>query len=138
MEAEIAVRTKSGASRRSSNRTASDEEVGGGSQPAPCVPADPKKQANEAIRESLMTLLAYPRQAGTYVEPQLLGLARLELYRADEKVFYFYFVPDSGERLEQAICRLAVDKSRVEVAKEKQGVSCSQSLVLAHVSKAAF
>src|SRR5688572_814689 len=44
---------------------------------APCVPADPKKQANEAIRESLMTLLAYPRQAGTYIEPQLLGIARL-------------------------------------------------------------
>src|SRR5262245_11515997 len=30
---------------------------------APCVPADPKKQANEAIRESLITLLAHPKQA---------------------------------------------------------------------------
>ncbi|HKQ91465.1 MAG TPA: hypothetical protein VJZ77_12305 [Blastocatellia bacterium] len=90
---------------------------------APCVPADPKKQANEAIRESLMTLLAYPRQAGTYVEPQLLGIARLELYQADDKDVYFYLSPSdsSGERLEQAICRLAVDKSRVEIAKEKQG-----------------
>jgi hypothetical protein len=90
---------------------------------APCVPADPKKQANEAIRESLMTLLAYPRQAGTYVEPQLLGIARLELYRVDEKKVYFYLSPSdsSDEKLAQAICRLAVNKSRVEVAKEKQG-----------------
>src|SRR5262245_36701012 len=56
---------------------------------APCVPADPKKQANEATRESLMTLLAYPRQAGTYIEPQLLGRARLELYQADNKDVYF-------------------------------------------------
>ncbi|HEX2488986.1 MAG TPA: hypothetical protein VHR27_06270 [Blastocatellia bacterium] len=90
---------------------------------APCVPADPKKQANEAIRESLMTLLAYPRQAGTYVEPQLLGRARLELYQADDKDVYFYLSPSDsgGERLEQAICRLAVDKSRVEIAKEEQG-----------------
>src|SRR5499426_2531663 len=90
---------------------------------APCVPADPKKQANEATRESLMTLLAYPRQAGTYIEPQLLGRARLELYQANDKDVYFYLSPSDsgGERLEQAICRLAVDKSRVEIAKEKQG-----------------
>jgi hypothetical protein len=89
----------------------------------PCVPADPKKQANEAIRESLMTLLAYPRQAGTYIEPQLLGIARLELYRVDDKEVYFYLSPSdsSDEKLAQAICRLAVNKSRVEVAKEKQG-----------------
>ena len=52
---------------------------------APCVPADPKKQANEAIRESLMSLLAYPKQAGAYIEPQLLGGARLELYQVDDK-----------------------------------------------------
>jgi hypothetical protein len=90
---------------------------------APCVPADPKKQANEAIRESLMTLLAYPRQAGTYVEPQLLGLARLELYRVEEKEVYFYLSPSdsSAEKLAQAVCRLAVNKSRVEIGKEKQG-----------------
>src|SRR5215475_5230794 len=90
---------------------------------APCVPADPKKQANEATRESLMTLLAYPRQAGTYIEPQLLGMARLELYQADDKDVYFYLSPSDsgGERLAQAICRLAVNNSRVEVAKEKQG-----------------
>ena len=63
---------------------------------APCVPADPKKQANEAIRESLMTLLAYPRQAGTYIEPQLLGIARLELYRVDDKEVYFYLSPSDS------------------------------------------
>jgi hypothetical protein len=90
---------------------------------APCVPADPKKQANEAVRESLMTLLAYPRQAGTYVEPQLLGLARLELYRVEEKEVYFYLSPSdsSAEKLAQAVCRLAVNQSRVEIGKEKQG-----------------
>ncbi len=90
---------------------------------AQCVPADPKKQANEATRESLVTLLAYPRQAGTYIEPQLLGRARLELYQANDKDVYFYLSPSDsgGERLAQAICRLAVDKSRVEIAKEKQG-----------------
>jgi hypothetical protein len=90
---------------------------------APCVPADPKKQANEAIRVSLMTLLAYPKQAGPYIEPQLLGKARLELYRFEDKELYFYLPPSdsSGEKLAQAICRLAVDKSRVEVAKEVQG-----------------
>src|SRR5262247_375141 len=90
---------------------------------APCVPADPKKQANEAIRASVMTLLAYPKQSGTYIEPQLLGRARLELYQVNDKDVYFY-LPQSdsgGERLEQAICRLAVDKSLVEIAKEKQG-----------------
>src|SRR5262245_8064933 len=90
---------------------------------APCVPADPKKQANEAIRESMMTLLAYPQQAGDYIEPQLLGKARLELYQVDDKQIYFYLSPsDSGvERLAQAICRVGVNKSRVETAKEKQG-----------------
>jgi hypothetical protein len=90
---------------------------------APCVPADPKKQANEAIRASVMTLLAYPNQAGTYIEPQLLGRARLELYQVNDKDVYFYLSPSNGggERLEQAICRLAVNKSLVEIAKEKQG-----------------
>src|SRR5215813_1499394 len=90
---------------------------------APCVPADPKKQANEAIRASIMTLLAYPKQSGTYIEPQLLGRARLELYQVNDKDVYFY-LPQSdsgGERLEQAICRLAVNKSQVEIAEEKQG-----------------
>jgi hypothetical protein len=108
---------------------------------APCVPADPKKQANEATRESLMTLLAYPRQAGTYIEPQLLGRARLELYQANDKDVYFYLSPSDsgGERLAQAICRLAVDKSRVEIAKEKQGsfVFANRSFLRAP-QKAAF
>src|SRR5215475_16215088 len=90
---------------------------------APCVPADPKRQANEAIRESIMTLLAYPKQAGTYIEPQLLGRARLELYQVDDKDVYFYLSPSDsgGERLEQAICRVAVNKSRVEMGREKEG-----------------
>jgi hypothetical protein len=90
---------------------------------APCVPADPKKQADEAIRENLMALLAHPNQAGTYIEPQLLGRARLELYQIDDKDAYFYLPPSDsgGERLAQAVCRLAVDKSRVEIAKEKEG-----------------
>src|SRR5262245_9999069 len=108
---------------------------------APCVPADPKKQANEAIRASVMTLLAYPKQSGTYIEPQLLGRARLELYQVNDKDVYFY-LPQSdsgGERLEQAICRLAVDKSLVEIAKEKQGsfVFANRSF-LRTVQKAAF
>ena len=108
---------------------------------APCVPADPKKQANEAIRESLMTLLAYPRQAGTYVEPQLLGIARLELYRVKEKEVYFYLSPSdsNGEKLAQAICRLAVDKSRVEIGKEKQGSFVFDNYSFSRTSqKAAF
>jgi hypothetical protein len=90
---------------------------------APCVPADPKKQANEAIRESMMSLLAHPKQAGAYIEPQLLGGARLELYQIDDKEVYFYLPPSDsgGERLAQAICRVAVNTSRVEVAKEEQG-----------------
>lgn len=70
-----------------------------------------------------MTLLAYPKQAGDYIEPQLLGRARLELYQFDDKDVYLYLPPSdsSGERLAQAICRLAVNKSRVEIAKEEQG-----------------
>lgn len=90
---------------------------------APCGPADPKKQANEVTRESLMTLLAYTQQAGTYLEPQLLGRARLELFQADDRDVYFYLAPadSDGEKLAQAICRIAVNKSRVEVAKENEG-----------------
>ncbi len=90
---------------------------------APCVPADPKKQANQTIRESLMSLLAYPQQAGPYLEPILLGRARLELYQVDDKDVYFYLslADSTGDRLAQAICRVAVDKSRVEVGKEKEG-----------------
>jgi len=90
---------------------------------APCVPADPKKQANEATRESLMSLLAYPQQAGPYIEPILLGRARLELYQVDDKDVYFYLsqADSGGERLEQAICRVAVNKSRVEMGREKEG-----------------
>lgn len=90
---------------------------------ARCAPADPKKQANLAIRESLMSLLAYPQQSGAYIEPQLLGRARLELYQVDDKDVYFYLSPSdsSGEKLAQAICRVAVDKSRVEMGREKEG-----------------
>jgi len=90
---------------------------------APCVPADPKKQANQAIRESLMSLLAYPQQAGPYIEPILMGRARLELYQVDDKDVYFYLsqADSSGDRLEQAICRVAVNKSRVEMGREKEG-----------------
>ncbi len=88
-----------------------------------CTPADPKRQAPGAIRESLMTLLAYPQQAGPYLEPQLLGKARLELYQVDDREVYFYLPPaeSSGEGVAQAICRLAVNKARVEVGKEKEG-----------------
>jgi hypothetical protein len=90
---------------------------------APCVPADPKKQANQAIRESLMSLLAYPQQAGAYIEPILLGRARLELYQVDDKDVYFYLsqADSGGDRLAQAICRVGVDKSRVEMGREKEG-----------------
>jgi len=114
--------TRPGASLVEQRRQAMKKLVEAVSQ-APCVPADPKKQANEATRESLMALLAYPQQAGSYIEPQLLGKARLELYQVDDKDVYFYLSPSDsgGEKLAQAICRLAVNKSRVEVAKEKEG-----------------
>ncbi|MGH9853404.1 MAG: hypothetical protein ACREBD_26485, partial [Blastocatellia bacterium] len=92
---------------------------------APCLPADPKKQANGAIRESLMTLLAYPNQSGAWLEAQLLGKARLEILKVEgsDKQAYFYLPPadSDGENLAHAICRLAVNKSRVEVGKEKDG-----------------
>jgi hypothetical protein len=99
------------------------EKLADEAREAACVPADPKKQANEATRESLMTLLAYPQQAGPYVEPQLLGRARLEMYNVNGKNIYFSLAPPegSGEKLAQAICRLAINKSRVEVPKEKEG-----------------
>ncbi len=90
-----------------------------------CVPADPKKQANGAIRESLATLLAYPRQSGVYFEQQLLGRAKLEVLKVegDDRQVYFYLseADSKGERLENAICRVAVSKSLVEVGKEEDG-----------------
>ncbi len=92
---------------------------------AACVPADPKKQANGAIRESLLTLLAYPKQSGVWLEPQLLGKARLEIFKVEgsDKQVYFYLPPtdSSGEKLAQAVCRIAVDDSRVEIGNEKDG-----------------
>ncbi len=90
-----------------------------------CVPADPKKQANSVTRESLMTLLAYPRQSGAYLEPQLLGKARLEVFELEgEKKQVFFSLPASdseGDKLDTALCRLAVNKAKVEVAKESDG-----------------
>src|SRR5205085_11667505 len=50
---------------------------------APCVPADPNKLADNFARESVMTLLAYPRQSGAYFEPQILGKARLEIFKVE-------------------------------------------------------
>ncbi len=92
---------------------------------APCLPADPKKQANGAIRESLITLLAYPNQSGAWLEAQLLGKARLEILKVEgsDKQAYFYLSPadSGGENLAQAICRVAVNKALVEVGKEKDG-----------------
>jgi hypothetical protein len=89
---------------------------------APCVPADQQKQADNFARESVMTLLAYPRQSGAYFEPQILGKARLEIFKVegeDKQVFLSLPPADSsGEPLAQAICRVAVNKSLVEVSKD--------------------
>jgi len=89
---------------------------------APCVPADPNRQADNFARESVMTLLAYPRQSGTYFEPQVLGKARLEVFKVegDDKQVFLSLPPSdsSGEALAQAICRVAVNKSQVEVSKD--------------------
>lgn len=90
-----------------------------------CIPADPKRQANGAVRESLATLLAFPRQSGAYFESQLLGRARLEVIKVegDDRQAYLYLseADSKGERLENAICRVAVSKSQVEVGKEEDG-----------------
>jgi len=90
-----------------------------------CISADPKKQANTPTRESLATLLAYPRQSGAYFEAQILGRAGLEVIKVegdDKQVYLSLSEADSkGERLENAICRVAVSKSQVEVGKETDG-----------------
>lgn len=90
-----------------------------------CVPADPKKQANGAVRESLATLLAFPRQSGAYFESQILGRATLEVIKLegkDQQVYLYLAEADSkGERLENAICRVTVIRSEIEVGKEKDG-----------------
>lgn len=90
-----------------------------------CVPANPKNQANEAVRESLVTLLAFPRQSGPYFESQILGRAGLEVVKVegdDRQVYLYLSKADSeGERLENTLCRVAVNKSKVEIGKEKEG-----------------
>jgi hypothetical protein len=101
------------------------KEAANAERNALCVPADPKKQANSVTRESLMTLLAYPRQSGVYLEPQLLGKAKLEVFELEgENKAAFFYLPASdseGEKLSNAICRLAVNKAKVEIAKENDG-----------------
>jgi hypothetical protein len=101
------------------------KEAANAERNALCVPADPKKQANSVTRESLMTLLAYPRQSGVYLEPQLLGKAKLEVFELEgENKAAFFYLPaadSEGEKLATAICRLAVNKARVEIAKENDG-----------------
>ncbi len=91
---------------------------------AQCVSADAAKQLDDATRESVMTLLAYPNQSGAYFEPQVLGNARLEIFKvegADKQIFLSLPESESGkEQLEQAICRVAVNKSQVEVSKDKE------------------
>ncbi|MFN0108976.1 MAG: hypothetical protein ACKVZH_08980, partial [Blastocatellia bacterium] len=90
-----------------------------------CIPADPKKQANTPTRESLATLLAYPRQSGAYFGLQILGRAKLEVIKVDgndQQVYLSLSKADSeGERLENAICRVAINKAKIEVGKEKDG-----------------
>lgn len=90
-----------------------------------CAPADPKKQANTPTRESLATLLAFPRQSGAFFESQVLGRATLEVIKADgsnQQVYLSLAKADSeGERLENAICRVAINRAKVEVGKEKDG-----------------
>jgi hypothetical protein len=89
---------------------------------APCVPADPAKQVDGFARESVMTLLAYPKQSGAYFEPQVLGKARLEVFKVegDDKQVFLSLPPSdsSGDQLAQAICRVALNKSQVEVSKD--------------------
>jgi len=89
---------------------------------APCVPADAAKQADNFTRESLMTLLAYPRLSGAYFEPQILGSAKLEIFKVegDDKQVFLSLPPSdsSGDALAQAICRVAINKAQVEVSKD--------------------
>lgn len=91
---------------------------------AECLPADAGKQVDDATRESLMTLLAYPNQSGAYLEPQILGKARLEIFKVegtDKQVFLSLPESEIGkEQVDQAICRVAVNKSQVEVSKDKE------------------
>ena len=90
-----------------------------------CAPADPKNQANTPTRESLATLLAYPRQSGAHLESQVLGRAKLEIIKIEgdyRQVYLYLDESDSkGDRLENALCRVVVNKSQVEVGKEKDG-----------------
>lgn len=90
-----------------------------------CTPADAKKQANTPTRESLATLLAFPRQSGPHLESQILGRAKLEIIKVegDYRQAYLYLdqSDSKGDRLENAICRVAVNKTQVEIGKEKDG-----------------
>jgi hypothetical protein len=106
------------------NRRQTLKEIAEEADRAPCVPAgSDRKQATGAIRESLMSLIASPKHAGPYLEQQLLGKASLELYQVDDKEVYFSLPQSaaSGEAYAQVLCRLVLNKSRVQVAKEKDG-----------------
>jgi hypothetical protein len=106
------------------NRRQALKEIAEEADRTPCVPAGGNhKQATGAIRESLMSLVASPKHAGPYLEQQLLGKARLELYRVDDREIYFSLPQSavSGEPYAQALCRLVLNKSRVQIAKESEG-----------------
>ena len=87
------------------------------------VEAEAVTSSPESLRTRLLAYIAERNNSGVDFEEKLLGEARLEIYKPDEREAYFSLpasVP-TGEAMTREISRFIADPSKIETAREEHG-----------------
>lgn len=75
----------------------------------------------EVVRDSIVSMLAYPKFSGDEFRQQILGKGRLERFERVNEDLYFTYPNASQEEFDEFVNKFFIDKSKLEMAKEKNG-----------------
>lgn len=78
-------------------------------------------RAEENYRDTAINMLSHSRFSGDEFRAQLLGKGRLERYERVNEDLYFTYPHSSKEEFDEFVNKFFVDKSKLEMAPEKDG-----------------
>ena len=79
------------------------------------------KYSDEKMRDSIVMLLAQPHFSGEQFREQMLGNARLQKFVIKDRETYFSLPESSELDFENSINNFAIDRQKIENAKETDG-----------------
>lgn len=78
-------------------------------------------RSEESIRDTVISMLSYPRFSGDEFRAQILGKGRLERFEQVNSDLYFTYPSAGQEEFDEFTTKFFVDKTKLEMAKESDG-----------------